>query len=262
MSAEFTHVLYHGHCPDGFGAAFAAWLVMGDSATYLPVNHGDPPPEMGDDAKVAIVDFSYQRDVILEMRKRFADLLVLDHHKTAEEELKGLDFARFDMEKSGARMAWEYWHPDEPLPELLAYIEDKDLWHWALPQSQEVSIALHSYPQDFQVWSALTVEHLKIEGVALLRLQEQLIQEACERARWGEMFGYQVPIVNATEFRSEIANRLCKKFPEAPFAAAYYDNEKGERSWSLRSQGEFDVAELARQMGGGGHLNASGYVEA
>ena len=25
-------VLYHGNCPDGFGSAFAAWLVLGDTA--------------------------------------------------------------------------------------------------------------------------------------------------------------------------------------------------------------------------------------
>ncbi|MCA9793076.1 MAG: phosphohydrolase, partial [Candidatus Eremiobacteraeota bacterium] len=169
---QVTHVLYHAQCPDGFGAALAAWRVLGDTAVYLPVAHGEAPPDLPAEARVAIVDFSYTRDVILGMRERLADMVILDHHKTAEEELAGLDFATFDMHKSGARMAWEYWHPDEPVPELVAYIEDKDLWRWELPQSKEVSIALHAYPMDFNVWSQLTVAHLKIEGVALLRLQD------------------------------------------------------------------------------------------
>lgn len=35
-------VLYHGrNCPDGFGAALAAWLYYGDSAEYLGLDHGD-----------------------------------------------------------------------------------------------------------------------------------------------------------------------------------------------------------------------------
>lgn len=260
QESQFSHILYHGQCADGFGAAYAAWKILGDSAAYLPLVHGDPSPELPSDARVAMVDFSYPRDTILQMNESVEHMIVLDHHITAEKELAGLDFATFDMDKSGARMAWEFWHPDEPMPELLAYIEDKDLWRWALPNSKEVSIALHSYDMDFEVWDALTVAHLKVEGVALLRLQDQLVEAACGRARWESMFGYRVPVVNATEFRSEIANALCRKFKDAPFAAAYYDNERGERSWSLRSQGEFDVSALAAQMGGGGHKNAAGYV--
>ena len=260
LPTEATHILYHGDCPDGFGAAFAAWQVLGDSASYYPAQHGEHPPDLPSNAKVAIVDFSYKRDVILALRNKVQDMVILDHHVTAQDELTGLDFAVFDMEKSGARMAWEYWHPDTPIPELLVYIEDKDLWLWNQEQSKEVSIALHSYPQDFEVWNELTVEHLKLEGVALLRLQEQLIEQAVARSNFTSLFGYQVPIVNATEFRSEIANRLCSLYPEAPFAAAYHYDKSGEENWSLRSIGDFDVADLARTLGGGGHKNASGFT--
>lgn len=257
--SEVSHVLYHAECPDGFGAAYAAWKVLGDSATYLPVTHGHAPPELPAQARVAIVDFSYKRPVILEIKEAVADLVVLDHHATAQDELKNLPWAEFDMHKSGARLAWEFWHPGEPLPELLAYIEDKDLWLWRLEQSPEVSIALHSYPMEFELWDRLDVSHLKLEGVALRRLQEQIVSAAVARARMDTLFGHRVPVVNATDFRSEIANRLCSLHPECPFAAAYHYDRDGELCWSLRSVGEFDVAELARRAGGGGHKNASGF---
>ncbi len=256
---EVTHVLYHADCADGFGAAFAAWQILGDRASYLPVQHGEPAPKLPPQAKVAMVDFSYKRPVILSINDQVSDLVILDHHTTAQDELKGFPWALFDMHKSGARLAWEFWHPEKPLPELLAYIEDKDLWLWRLEQSREVSIALHSYPMDFTLWSTLEVEHLKLEGLALLRLQEQIVGAAVGRARFETLFGHQVPVVNATEFRSEIANRLCSLHPEAPFAAAYHYDKAGELCWSLRSVGEFDVAALARQVGGGGHKNASGF---
>ena len=259
QAQDVTHVLYHAECADGFGAAYAAWKILGDKAHYLPVQHGTPPPELPADAKVAIVDFSYKRDLILELKERVSDLIVLDHHTTAQDELAGLPFATFDMDKSGARMAWEFWHPHEDVPDMIAYIEDKDLWLWNLEQSKEFTIALHSYPMDFQVWDALTPEHLKLEGVALLRLQDIMIQSAVRRVSFRSLFGYNVPVVNATEFRSEIANYLCTLYPEVAFAAAYYDDENGARNWSLRSVGEFDVAALARSMGGGGHKNASGF---
>lgn len=256
---EVSHVLYHAECPDGFGAAYAAWKVLGESATYLPVTHGQAPPELPPTAKVAIVDFSYKRPVILGIKESVADLVVLDHHATARDELKNLSWAEFDMHKSGARLAWEFWHPGEPLPELLAYIEDKDLWLWQLEQSPEVSIALHSYPMEFELWDKLELAHLKLEGVALRRLQEQIVSAAVERARFDTLFGYRVPTVNATDFRSEIANRLCSRHPDCPFAAAYHYDKAGELCWSLRSVGDFDVAELARRAGGGGHKNASGF---
>ena len=257
---QVTHILYHADCADGFGAAFAAWKVLGDRATYIPVQHGDPVPDIPSDAKLAIVDFSYKRDIILELKSQVDDMIILDHHTTAQDELEGLPFATFDMTKSGARMAWEYWHPETEVPDLIAYIEDKDLWLWKLEQSREFSVALHSYPMEFEVWSQLTTEHLRLEGVALLRLQDKLVKGASARAGFQNLFGYQVPVVNATEFRSEIANYLCKLHPEAPFAAAYHYDKHGDINWSLRSVGDFDVAALARQAGGGGHKNASGFT--
>ena len=256
---ETTHVLYHADCADGFGAAYAAWKVLGDQGCYIPVQHGETPPSLPSSAKVAIVDFSYKRNIILDLKAAVADLVILDHHVTAQDELSGLPFATFDLNKSGARMAWEYWHPNTEIPELLAYIEDKDLWLWKLEQSKEFTIALHSYPMSFEIWDKLTPEHLKLEGVALLRLQEQMIRSAVSRVSIQNLFGYDVPVVNATEFRSEIANFLCSQNPQIPFAAAYYDDKDGERNWSLRSIGDFDVAALASQAGGGGHKNASGF---
>jgi len=35
-----------------------------------------------------------------------ADVVVLDHHQTAQKALEGLNFAHFDMTKSGAVLAW------------------------------------------------------------------------------------------------------------------------------------------------------------
>jgi hypothetical protein len=258
---EVTHVIYHGQCDDGFGAAYSAWKRLGDRATYIPAQHGDPVPDLPESAKVALVDFCYPRPLMEKLRTRLAGLVVLDHHVTAQADMADLPEAVFDMDKSGAHLAWNYFHPGQPLPELLAYVEDKDLWRFALELSKEVTAALRSYPMDFQVWDAFQVEQLKCEGGALLRLQEQMVETHCRRARWVELGGYRVLAVNASDLRSEIANRLCSQNPDMPFAAAYYDTLEGYRSWSLRSVGDFDVAALAKRWGGGGHKNASGFTE-
>lgn len=258
---EVTHVIYHAHCDDGFGAAWSAWKRLGDAAAYLPANHGDPPPELPAEAVLAMVDFSYPRPLIDQLASHLKGMVILDHHVTAQSDLSGLEFAVFDMERSGAHLSWNFFHADQPLPELLAYIEDKDLWRFRLPQSKEVTAALRSYPMDFQLWDSLTVENLKAEGISLLRHELQVVKAHCSRMRWESLAGYRVPVVNATDYRSEIANCLCCMHKDAPFAAAYFDTAEGFRSWSLRSVGEFSVADVAKKYGGGGHRNAAGFIE-
>lgn len=256
-----THVWYHANCADGYAAATAAWRVLRDRAEYAPVRHGDPHPEIPSTARLAIVDFAYPRDQLLEIQQAVSELVVLDHHRSAAKDLEGLEFARFDMDKSGARMAWEYWHPGKPLPELFAYVEDRDLWRWQLPESREVALALTQVPVEFETWGDSSVEELKIMGRGLLGYQNSLIARAVSKAHWVDLAGYNIPVANSCLFQSEIGDELCLKFPEAPFAGVFYD--KGEYlAWSLRSVGQFDVSEVASKFGGGGHRNASGFAMA
>ncbi len=256
----FSHILYHAQCADGFAAALAAWKVLGNEAEYIPVRHGDPPPLLPSKCRLAILDFSYSRPVLLELAEFCEALLVLDHHKSAQQELSDLPFAHFDQDKSGCHMAWNYWHPDCPQPDLFAYVEDRDLWRWALPESRSVSLALQTYPMEFSVWDQLEVTQLQREGQALLRFQKQNVERACSRVYWAEVAGHRVPTVNSCLFQSEIGEQLCLDHPEASFVGVYYLNQKGLQAWSLRSRGEFDVSLVAQQFGGGGHRNAAGFA--
>jgi hypothetical protein len=52
---------------------------------------------------------------------------LIDHHKTALEDLAGLPSLHTftDLERSGATLAWDYLFPDKPRPLLLGHIEDR-----------------------------------------------------------------------------------------------------------------------------------------
>jgi len=257
---DVTHVIYHAQCPDGSGAAWAAYRLLGDAATYIPVQHGDKVPALPKNAVVAMVDFAFPREALIELKKSVKDLIVLDHHLTAEKDLAGLSFATFDMNKSGAVLAWEFFHPKEDVPELLLYIQDSDLWRLKLPETMEVRAALRSYGHDFKTWDRFEfVSNLAHEGKHILRYQNQLVDNMTQEARLVRVGDYTVPAVNATCCWSEVANALCKKFPDAPFAAAWYERPDGIRVWSLRSIGDFDVSVVAKALGGGGHKNAAGF---
>lgn len=253
-----TDVWYHASCADGFAAATAAWMVLGDRATYTAVRHGDAPPAIGPKAHLAIIDFAYPREQLLSIAGTVEKLIVLDHHRSAELDLAGLDFARFAMDKSGVRMAWEFWHPEKLLPEVFALVEDRDLWRWALPGSKEVGLALAQEPFEFERWSSLNLDELRLVGNMLMGFQASLIERILSKAHWITLGEYQVPACNSGLFQSEVGDELCLKFPEAPFAAVYY-NKGGAIAWSLRSIGEFDVSRVASGFGGGGHRNAAGF---
>lgn len=285
------YVLYHASCADGFGAALAAWLSLGESANYIAVQYGKPIPEIPNGSEVFILDFSYPTQPLTELWGRSAKLVVLDHHATARTELQSMvvkepSVIRFDMEKSGAVLAWEYFHLGTPVPELMLYLQDRDLWQWKLPDSREVSDAIRSYPFDFSVWEQFITKtgailSLSIEGVGIRRMTKQIVELAARNARFAifqksgsvdfqdslDALGpdyslYQAaPVLNCTAFISETCEQMLALHPQAKFVASYFDAKDGSRIWSLRSRKDFDCSKISKQFGGGGHAQASGFTQ-
>ncbi len=262
-------ILYHANCYDGFGAAWAAWKALGDGAKYYPIAYGDSPPPLinADQGKLYLLDFTFPRQTLLSLAKEF-DIVVLDHHKTAQGDLADLPFARFDVDKSGAVLAWEHFHPGTPIPELVRYLQDRDLWQFRLPRSREIAAWLRSYPMDFRIWDGLVWDVIDdarywqaaSEGEAILRFQCEMVDVMCRNAWVTKIGDHWVPVTNATIFFSEVGERLCELNPGMPFAAYYLDRADGKRQWGLRSRGGFDVSAVAKAFGGGGHTAAAGFT--
>lgn len=247
-------VLYHAECMDGFGAAWALWKRFPE-ARFLPVKHGFPQPDGLDNQHVVMVDFSYRRDDILALADRTASLQILDHHITAESALADLPFAYFDMDRSGAVLAWEWAHT-QSVPWLLQYVQDKDLWHWQLPHSREISAALASYPFDFSIWEHFQFDTLKIEGTGILRSENNLVDKLVQDAVMVSIAGHTVPAVHSPVLASQIGERLAT---DHAFGVIWHQKD-GRRYFSLRSKaGGISVSEIAAQYGGGGHTHAAGF---
>lgn len=262
-----TLVIYHGKCLDGFTAAWCAWRLFGDFVEYLPAAYVSQPPDVtGRD--VYIVDFSYPRAQLLEMHAKADSLRVLDHHKTAQADLDGLDFCTFDMNRSGAGMAWDEFYPGQPRPALVDYVEDRDLWRFKLPMSKEVNAYIGSYDLTFDNWNTIAraIEEdlggVVNIGSALLRAVDRYVKEMSAVARMRVIDGHTVPVVNAPYINtSELVGYLAEQNSDAPFAAAWYQSSAGFYKYSLRSRGAngADVSAIAKQFGGGGHKNAAGF---
>lgn len=227
-------VIYHGGCFDGFTAAWTYWHFAEKPeapATYYGARYGDHPPwrlveanEEKGDGEVLIVDFSYPRPLLDELKKHAKSLTILDHHKTALEHLKGFDGAFFDMAHAGCVLLWEYLCARDKalqfheLPNLLRYVEDRDLWTFAIPGSREVSAVVASTEMDFESWTrlyeALDEDETAVmeQGAAILRYMKQYGTKALAEARPEMIGGYVVPCVNLPYMNcSEYVGRLDRK---------------------------------------------------
>lgn len=259
-------VIYHGNCIDGFTAAWAVWTRAGDDAEYFPAQYasGGADVELPDvtGRDVVMVDFCTGRDQLLRLKEQAASLLVLDHHKTAEAACAGLDFCVFDMEQSGAGLAWRHFRGTEP-PWLVAYAEDRDLWRFALPDSKAINAYISSATMDFQNWDRMATEPIEeavLAGRAVLNYIDRYVLEMSKQARSVAFAGYAaVPLVNAPYINtSELVGHLAT---DAPFAVGWFQRSDGMYQYSLRSRGAdaVDVSEVAKSYGGGGHKHAAGF---
>jgi oligoribonuclease NrnB/cAMP/cGMP phosphodiesterase (DHH superfamily) len=255
-------VIYHANCIDGFTAAWVAWEKYGNGAEYIPAQYGDDPPDVTG-ADVRIFDFSYPRATLLELHAKAKTLRVLDHHKTAEADLAGLEFCHFDMSRSGAGMAWDELFTGVKRPPLIDYVEDRDLWRWSLADSREVSAWIGSWKREFEGWRKLDSDLLRNrgdavrEGGAILRALDGYVAGLKDKARIRSIGGYSVPVINTTHAISELIGKMAEGHP---FAVGWFERDDGRFVYSLRSRGDFDVSELAKQFGGGGHRNAAGFT--
>lgn len=286
--------IHHHPCMDGWTAAWAVWKRWPDiefvEGQYKP---NQPLPDVAG-KHVLIVDFSYPEAAMRELAATAASITVLDHHETAERNLttlleEGVIAGEFDMTRSGAMMTWEYiWPKDQVnpfdecdgaelhpattgyLPYVVQFVQDRDIWLWALEHSHEVNAYIQSVPLTFAAWDKLAAD-LEDEdgfnrichvGAALVQRQNTEIATTIKATRRRMIIGgYDVPVCNLPyQMASEAGNILCKG---EPFAATYFDAADGTRSFSLRSDKDdpeaANVAKIAESFGGGGHKNASGF---
>lgn len=287
--------LYHFPCDDGFASA---WIVRRKwpDVVMAPTNYGQMFPCVDYAGKnILIADFSYKPDAVSELLMSFGarSIVMLDHHKTAQADLKdfavtcaqcrsvdvemmlgdmaSLDrpavLAHFDMERSGATLTWEFCFPDEPVPEFIRFIEDRDLWRFRLKNTRPFSLYLKSMPMTFEAWDECArewqhePENVMAKAYAIERFYDQKIAEMLPTAtlktigKWKD-----VPVAHAPyAFASDLGHELLKAHPAAPFAAVVVD-AYGGRTYSLRSTDDRqDVSEVAKSFGGGGHRNAAGF---
>jgi oligoribonuclease NrnB/cAMP/cGMP phosphodiesterase (DHH superfamily) len=213
------------------------------------------------------------------MIKDAESVLVIDHHKTAEKELKDISDKNkiFDMKKSGAVLTWEYFFPDQQVPLLLLYIQDRDIWIKEMKNTDAVAVALQDMDKDIrkiETWKYYlkdsNIPELMNKGLSVLQHQKKVLDKLEKSSyldTWniivdGEFREFKVAVSNSATLQSDLGSRLLSESPkfkyDADFAAIYYFN--GTKTiFSLRScNHKQDISIIVKLFGGGGHRNAGG----
>jgi hypothetical protein len=288
--------IYHGNCHDGFGAAWAIWKCWGNAVTFVPGVYGNQLPDPAE-KNVLFVDFSAKQAELQAMAKAAKSIVVIDHHKTAQDDLASFTVkdgtggpvdltvqpanlpnalsaraatgkpqivAYFDMDQSGAVMAWKFAHGKDRPPEMLKLIQDQDLWHFAFgDRTRHFSAALRSYPMKFAIWNEIDrdLDRFVEEGKHIHRAHMANLARCLANAYRGTIDGHEVPIVNVPgHYASDAGHEMLRRYPDAPFSASWFRGGDGMIEYELRSEDHrADVSKIARKFGGGGHRNAAGF---
>jgi len=274
MSDRKPIVFYHANCADGFTAAYVFWEHYGENYEYHPLDYKDSiPADMVKNRKVVFVDICLAKGVMETISALSGELcLVLDHHVGMQETFKELEaehaiYGEFDLKFSGAGLAWNWLHGSDTPPWFISAIEDRDLWKFHIADTKSVLAYVAAHDFDFVTWHnfASLLEDpanrrdFAARGNAILQYKNRLIRSAIKNKVIHKRIGeHSVPCLNLDYSMASDAGHILAE--HAPFAAIYNDEPEGRR-YSLRSNGGdgVDVCAVAKQYGGGGHKNASGF---
>lgn len=260
-----TICIYHAECTDGAGAAAVVRHKFPD-AICVAAKHGEALTVDASGAKVFVVDFSFPVAPFRELAAKAAEIFWYDHHKTAVAFQKELGFGVLDLEESGATLTWKQLFPKKPVPPVLAYIRDKDIWRWELPDSREINTTLYSIDgitdPTHPIWETLlkktdkSLRAMRDTGRFILDYEHAKLVKGAKRGFAVDFHGHRALAVNWTDETSTIGEYI---YQDLGYEVAILFSHSGEYwKFSLRSN-RVDVSQLAQKYGGGGHAGAAGF---
>ena len=263
---HFDVIAYHDHCTDGIMAAavacsFNVW--PNDLTKFVPVQYGQDLPEeiTKGGGRILFVDFCPEREQLSQIAGAWADYFVIDHHKSRDwtAEAPWVDHVFYSSDCSGAFLTWR-WFTDKEAPQIVQYVQDRDLWQWKLPRSREVSAALGEEPKTVDRFLELLFSNphdLFATGEILLRSRTRAARSLAAKAFLlvlDPMFGTRA--VNATENISEVGEEILRAFPSTEVACVFFQPNPEEIQLSFRSRahdpGRWTALDAASSLGGGG----------
>jgi oligoribonuclease NrnB/cAMP/cGMP phosphodiesterase (DHH superfamily) len=283
------HLYTHAGCMDGSASAILFMWAGGKRANVHWINAGMVDELMqrssavfDPEIPILLVDISPSVDFARFLVAR-GNVWIIDHHKTAEP-LSGMspNFV-VDVENTACGCEnFRRWLVSKGYPEMAdgcyqrftRIIDDHDRWQGKIPFALELAKFLAfvgqkdfvdrmmNVPERFSseredYWTDFERDMMRL----VARIQERKFRATFEKmqVQTRVMLGRQVTaayVISDEVNNSEMLNLYLKEHPEVDVAIQI---SFGLQKVSLRSIDKVDVAEVAKQFGGGGHRNAAGH---
>jgi len=270
-------IYFHYPCNDGLAAAWIAKLKLLKEDPDLdlrPYSHGDKLDLTLEDKTIYFLDMAPAIENYKILNEKNS-VIVLDHHKSNQRDYESLDDKNvsFDMNLSGAGLAWQWFFPNEAIPLFLQMIQGRDLFKFDIEHINEFCEALNlemlsnkNIEKQFKIFDDLYYNKNKLNeyidlGKPLLK-QKQLKVQMLGNINIKNIYiyeGHKLCMVNVdSDYASDLGSNLSSR-PECDFAILWnYDHINEKYNVSMRSSNKVDVSVICKKFGGGGHPNASG----
>ena len=269
-------IITHKNCPDGFCAAWVAWLKFKQTAEYIGEKPGQTNLDYVDklkDKDVYIFDISFPSVFTTYLKSIVNKLVIIDHHPDS---LYLIDKQTSDLiyndKYSAAYLCWKFFYPKKKVPEFIKLISDNDTGTWKMKNSKELTsfikynIKTKLNPKHFKKTSKLlTPSFLKLGiqiGTYYAEYENQLITTIVRSATYKQWGKYKIMIINANipTLGGKIATKLSEQ-PDVEIGIVYRKLDNKNTLFTMRSNKKhIDLNKLAKNFGGGGHLGAASFV--
>jgi oligoribonuclease NrnB/cAMP/cGMP phosphodiesterase (DHH superfamily) len=274
-----TILVTHKGCMDGSGCALVFLKAGGkkENIRFVPAGMVErfvkEEPEIQGNRFLLFADIGFVDPKYVDILEKRGNCVVLDHHKTSLF-MQGRSWCLIDAVDGGTACGCEMLRrylevEDEGIKFLCRVIDDHDRWKLKEPQSQDLAmLSVFLGQKIFIEWfqgrdfadGLFTKTDLDIMAVLKERRDENIanaIKHVIKReVAWGDKTAKVGYIVTSEMNTSLLMNKVLEAHPELD-AAALLDFSKTQVS--LRSRNGYDVSEMAKYFGGGGHNAAAGH---
>jgi oligoribonuclease NrnB/cAMP/cGMP phosphodiesterase (DHH superfamily) len=260
---------FHRNCLDGRASAAVVHRFEQGAVDLIPYQYGQSRRHSALGRRVWVVDVALPSEEMVRLDKEASEVRWIDHHASNIDLQSQLGWGEVDTSRCGAALVWRHCFPDEELPEVLRYVEDKDLWTWRLPDARLITLGLEDSFTDRDPAPLLDadLDDMRERGRPLWEALQDRVDRAVKHGvvvhePYG-LRGYQALVVNAMNDLNEIGERAYTPKGDGglglDLCIAFFLRSDGRWVHSLRSA-TVDCARLASNRGGGGHPTAASYV--
>jgi hypothetical protein len=281
-----TLVIYHSADLDGLCSREIAKRALGDTATYLGWDYGQPVPNLVPYDIVYLIDISLPRAAMALYARQ---IIWIDHHKSAIEDMKDIQIGGYRIDGVAAcRLAWQWFFGDKKAtktdyverkvvePYAVQLLGEHDIWNHTNPDTLPFQYGMQSdespdwkklfettNPAGWTVSDMATgkkiLDEKLVQGRVIAKYlkvtQAQLANEAGYDA---DFEGLKFRVLNTPQKGSMQFDASIKEHHDG--CLRYYWNGEtwGCSLYGVAHKKDVDLSVIAKKYGGGGHKSACG----